>query len=398
MSFTKEERSWFFRATAPLNLEGKKINLQNGSRPDQDLFERFTASHANFKEAGDRAKLSTGGAYENEVGLVTIAPDTDVVNAGVYVGNTGLAADRTKVVHAAQLSTVDATESQTVGALTDNLVEVTVDGAVTTRNNFLLRLKESFRAWLDTLRSDVDTNTTNITTLTTSIGDAVPVGTVTQFFGNSAPTGWLLLDGTTIGSAASGAGSASDDYEDLFNQLWDNSAQTELIVSSGRGGGAGADWAANKTIELPNFVGKTPIGKDSGDSDYDALAKEGGAKDVALVANNMPDHTHDGTGSGTTGSGGNAHSHAQQMILNGSLTTQHMKWVSFANKSYPSIPTGTQTIYLPNGVASQTTDVETDTHTHNFSGISTGNVTGGAGGTNVDIVNPFSTINFIIKY
>ncbi len=34
-------------------------------------------------------------------------------------------------------------------------------------------------------------------------GDTIPTGSVSQYIGTSAPTDWLLLDGSTFGSAAS---------------------------------------------------------------------------------------------------------------------------------------------------------------------------------------------------
>ena len=68
MSFTKHRRSYFFRANAPINLEGKKINFQDNQRPDQDIFEKFHASYLNFSEEDDRAKVDTGGAFAGVVG------------------------------------------------------------------------------------------------------------------------------------------------------------------------------------------------------------------------------------------------------------------------------------------------------------------------------------------
>ena len=75
MSFLKQKRAWFFRNNAPLNTEGKKVNLQDGSRPDQDLFERLSASALFFDQDEDRAKASTGGATKEEVGHVAITTD-----------------------------------------------------------------------------------------------------------------------------------------------------------------------------------------------------------------------------------------------------------------------------------------------------------------------------------
>jgi len=53
----------------------------------------------------------------------------------------------------------------------------------------------------------------------------------------TAPTGWVRVNGRTIGSAASGASErANADCEDLFLFLWNN--DSSLAVSGGRGGTA----------------------------------------------------------------------------------------------------------------------------------------------------------------
>jgi hypothetical protein len=142
MSFTKELRSWFFRTGAPTNTEGKKINLENGSRPDQDVFEKLSASHLNFSEAGDRAKINTGAAIETEVGTVAVTSD-----AKAKAGTSGLEIDRTLVVHASQLPTPEA-NSETIDDFTGDALEITVDLATSTRNNYFFNLSATFSAWL----------------------------------------------------------------------------------------------------------------------------------------------------------------------------------------------------------------------------------------------------------
>lgn len=134
----------------------------------------------------------------------------------------------------------------------------------------------------------------------------------------AAQTGWVRLNGRTIGSAASGAAErANADCEDLFIFLWDNDAN--LSVSGGRGGTATGDWSANKTIALPDWRGRIPVGPDSfGNSaagritdavlgaDSDLLGAAGGAQQHTLTEAQMPAHTH--TVSGTTNSTGD-HTH-----------------------------------------------------------------------------------------
>lgn len=72
----------------------------------------------------------------------------------------------------------------------------------------------------------------------------------------TAPAGWLLIDGKTIGNAASGATSrANADTAALFAELWAfPAASTPIFDSAGavstRGASAAADFAANKRIAL----------------------------------------------------------------------------------------------------------------------------------------------------
>jgi hypothetical protein len=160
----KKQRSYFFDPASDTNSRGYKKNFQTSGEPDEALMTDLIDSVVNFSETDDRAKQSTGVEADADlVGHVQIATDVEA-----KANTSGLEVGTTKVVHAGQLPTVDATEAQTVGVLTDNLIEVAADGT-STRNNFLVKLKETFRAWLNTLRGDVDTNTTNIATNTSNI-------------------------------------------------------------------------------------------------------------------------------------------------------------------------------------------------------------------------------------
>jgi hypothetical protein len=80
-------------------------------------------------------------------------------------------------------------------------------------------------------------------------------------YGTGALSGFVRCNGRTIGSATSGASErANADTSALFAYLWTN--DTNLTVSSGRGATAAADFAANKTITLPDCRGRTIAGLD----------------------------------------------------------------------------------------------------------------------------------------
>lgn len=84
----------------------------------------------------------------------------------------------------------------------------------------------------------------------------LPIGSILPIADLAAPAGWLLVDGKTIGSAASGATArANADTQALFAKLWAFSAAAVPIFDSAgaattRGADAAADFAANKRLPL----------------------------------------------------------------------------------------------------------------------------------------------------
>ncbi|WBL78806.1 hypothetical protein I3J27_38760 [Bradyrhizobium xenonodulans] len=86
-------------------------------------------------------------------------------------------------------------------------------------------------------------------------------GAFMQFYGTGILSGWVRANGRTIGGPASGATErANSDCQALFAYLW--GADANLAVSGGRGASGAADWAANKTIALPDLRGRTIAGLD----------------------------------------------------------------------------------------------------------------------------------------
>lgn len=142
----------------------------------------------------------------------------------------------------------------------------------------------------------------------------IPTGTVTSYVGSSAPTGWVMLSGRTIGNGSSGGTErANADTETLFTLLWNSMADAQAPVSTGRGASAAADFAANKTITLPDARGRGIFGKDDmgGTAANRVTNAISGITATTLGISGgdqrMTAHTH-GAGSfvvrGTTGSGG----------------------------------------------------------------------------------------------
>lgn len=133
-----------------------------------------------------------------------------------------------------------------------------------------------------------------ITAQAPSVVQGVPTGTVLEYVGSTEPAGWLFLSGRTIGNASSGGtGRANADTSALFELLWNSMANTEAAVSSGRGGSAAADFAANKTIALPDARGRVIAGKDNmGGTTASRLTSASGITGTTLgVAGGTQTHT-----------------------------------------------------------------------------------------------------------
>lgn len=119
--------------------------------------------------------------------------------------------------------------------------------------------------------------------------------------------GWVRDNGRTIGSASSGATErANADTSALFVYLWNTFSDTICPVSTGRGANAAADFAANKTITLPDKRGYIPGGLDdmgnSAASRYTGVPVVSGDVTTAgsvigeslhtLTSGEIPAHTH----------------------------------------------------------------------------------------------------------
>ena len=107
--------------------------------------------------------------------------------------------------------------------------------------------------------------------LAEAIRRAVPTGTISAFGGTSAPEGYLLCNG---------ASHSTSEYADLYS------------VIGVRYGGSGGSF------NVPDMRGRVGVGYDSGQTEFNALGKTGGAATHTLTEAEMPSHDHGGgTGS-----------------------------------------------------------------------------------------------------
>lgn len=80
-------------------------------------------------------------------------------------------------------------------------------------------------------------------------------------FDDQPLSGYVRLNGRTIGSAASGATErANVDTQSLYEELW---VFANISVSGGKGVSAAADFAANKPLALPDMAGRLIAGMDN---------------------------------------------------------------------------------------------------------------------------------------
>ncbi|MCK1459164.1 hypothetical protein IVB34_12785 [Bradyrhizobium sp. 2] len=126
----------------------------------------------------------------------------------------------------------------------------------------------------------------------------IATGDFKQVYGTGIVSGFVRANGRTIGSATSGATErANADTSALFSFLW--GADPNLAVSGGRGANAAADFAANKTIALPDLRGRVMANLDDmGNTAAGRIAlfganaivlgSAGGQQTSTLVAANVP--------------------------------------------------------------------------------------------------------------
>lgn len=252
-----------------------------------------------------------------------------------------------------------------INALASNIAIEVLPGSVATA------YKISSTKWIVTIDSGAS-------------GSGVPVGATEMYLGTSAPAGWLLLQGGTIGNASSGATArANADTEALFTHYWNNLANAQAPVSTGRGASAAADFAANKTLTIPDMRQRFPIG----------LAAAGTGSTIGGTGGNI-DHTHSvpahyhGMGAGAD--------------LNITASGSHAHGVKTAG--------GGASVRLVNDAAGDGTYntaqtlIDTSTHTHasgDFAGrigLVTNGVDGNAAMTSGTANPPFLAVNFIVKY
>lgn len=181
-----------------------------------------------------------------------------------------------------------------------------------------------------------------VDTLTNSSGSAwVPTGVMHMYGGSSAPTGWLMCDGTAVSRTT---------YAALF-------AVTGTSFGVGNG---------STTFNLPDLRGRSPIGAGTGTGlTARVLGTTYGAETVTLAAANLPTHT----------TGNESASHIHQLTTNaGSAAGSVYGLLDRVGNSTNNLWTGNQ--------------VTSSAHTHTYTNASP---------TGVANIQPSIGVNYIIK-
>jgi microcystin-dependent protein len=215
---------------------------------------------------------------------------------------------------------------------------------------------------------------------------ATPTGTRITGYWPSAPTGYVLANGDTIGNASSGATRANADTEALFTLLYTVQSgvfglnPVDIIFDSNGNGlssfdsDAATSYALNRRLRVPDERLRVPVMAQVGSPLAEAEGKigaVGGAATHTLVESELPNHVHT--------IGDHAHPYVQYTPSSGSGS-------NLLIKDGVSDTLGLSSL-LPPDVATPTND--------------TGAATGNTGPSGLDgahnNVQPFICINVAIK-
>jgi len=254
-------------------------------------------------------------------------------------------------------------------------------------------------------------------------GGGSPVDATTVFatgdlkcaYGTSVLSGWVRLNGRTIGNSTSGATErANADCQALFTYLWN--ADSGLSVSGGRGISGAADWAANKTINLPDCRTRAPAGlADMGNSALDTFggvtfargnatsigAILGNAR-VTLLTANLPAYTPTGSLSLSTSVSTSVTTTVTSSFSSGNvaIATRHFTNTGASDLTHLSAGSnagadaGTTNWNVTGTVTSSASSPATSSAS--TTGSFTGNAQGGTS-TAFDSISPYFLVTFYIK-
>jgi microcystin-dependent protein len=285
----------------------------------------------------------------------------------------------------------------------DSRKTLIVKGAVSQTAN-LIEAQDSSGTALFSVDASGNISSPTITALQAQTG--VPTGSVISFAGSSAPTGWLICDGSAVSRTI---------YSDLYS-----------IIGDTYGSGDGST-----TFNTPDLRRRTVIGKGTSDALGD---NEGLAENSRLIAHDhsVPAHYHGlgtlaitGNGAHTTSishdhgafnasgntSGGGAHTHGLNMAETGAagtgryvirdLSPSYLTNTAGGHQAVQGVVDHTHPVTLSINVPNYSANSSSDgSHSHGLSGLvgdTTSGVSGDGSMTSGDYTQPHLILNYIIK-
>lgn len=176
---------------------------------------------------------------------------------------------------------------------------------------------------------------------------AVPVGSITMWATATAPSQWLLCDGSAV---------SRNIYAHLFS-----------VIGTTFGVGDGST-----TFNVPNFQGRVPRGVDGGTY---TLAATGGNDSVDLIATDLPYHAHNLTDPG--------HQHNLNQVAQ---NNQFFNGLAGTNRQAEIASSQATTELASTGISVEPSLLD-----------GSGNPITPPERTLVDVRDPYLTINYIIK-
>lgn len=175
-------------------------------------------------------------------------------------------------------------------------------------------------------------------------------------------SGWVRINGNTIGNATSGATErANADCQSLFVYIWNTYADAIAPVIGGRGANGLADFNANKQITLLegrardvrglDGMGNTPLGAFAGvtfrKGNATTPGSDGGVALFALTLANLPPYTPAGTVATST-------SATDTTMVNGNIVTNILSGSSGGGYGWNNVPVARSLATSLNGTFTST--------------------------------------------
>lgn len=246
--------------------------------------------------------------------------------------------------------------------------------------------------------TNIDAGAIELTKLSSNaIQQLTPSGSIMQYAGTAAPTGWILCDGSAVSTTT---------YAALY-----------AVIGTAFNTSGGQSAPSAGTFRVPLLTGRVPVGRDASNAAFDVLGETGGsstsvaphthtdgtlatASAAANITLNGGSHSH----TGSTNGGEGAHNHT----INTSSTpntTAHQHSIS------DRLPLGASTQSALQNTF--TTNNDFSAHTHGFTTADAGtghtltdanhshDVTGSTGAASAEATNgnlqPYIVVNYIIK-